>query len=81
MLTLKYIEPNGREIIVETKSVWTEPDSSKPITQPLVYADNGDGREPHCFGGYGSVYVMNDAGRTVAKYYLGEEPGAVANAA
>ena len=72
MLTLKYIDPTGIEIIIETKSVWTAPDSDKPITQPMVYADSGEGRDPHCFSGSGTVYVMNDAGRTISRYYLGE---------
>jgi hypothetical protein len=80
MFTVKLVEHNGHEQIYSASEVWAEPASVDE--QPKV----GDIKmrvfarveppplnliNPVTFAGYGIVYVMNDAGKTVAKYWLG----------
>jgi hypothetical protein len=71
MLTVKHIRPNcemvrlASEVRLARESVLGNPGSPDgPILR--VYADL-DGIGTHCFED-GTVYVMNDAGATVAKY-------------
>lgn len=67
MLTIKLIEPTGHEQIREAKEVWTSPsdDYIRVLARP---ADDGDTLQ---FSGPGTLYVMNSAGETVARYILG----------
>ncbi len=65
MLTIRHIEPgSGYEAIYETKAIWREPSAPGD-----VFAETGRGEEPLRFG-TGSVFVMNDNGKTIAVYYL-----------
>jgi hypothetical protein len=68
MLSIKLIEPNGYENIREVTEVWTSP--SDPTVK--VLARPADGGETLQFGGPGTLYVMNSAGETIARYPLGE---------
>jgi hypothetical protein len=79
MFTVKLIEPNGHEQIFETAVVWAEPvpDGAHcgALSQMNVFArqsnDKDPDKHPLQFGGTGFLYVMNEAGQTVAKYFLG----------
>lgn len=79
MFTLKHLTPSGNESLYEATEVFFTPDESAGLAQP-------SGTATHSLGtiGYqispgaavsgladGYVYVMNEAGSTVAKYDLG----------
>lgn len=85
MLTVKLVEPKNEytgktyECVVESSSVWAECDN--PDKRPLEYTvfasvHNPDGSvsadSPARFSKHGTVYVMNEAGNTVSRYYLGD---------
>jgi hypothetical protein len=65
MFTVKAIDPSGAEVIYATDRVRLDPGynlhfvpTDSPITEEISR---------------GTVYVMNEAGKTVAKYELGQE--------
>jgi hypothetical protein len=64
MLTVRHIEPNGYEFIRETTGVWRD-----PADPDQVFAAADEGAEPVRFA-TGKLYVMNEAGKTVATYHL-----------
>jgi acyl-coenzyme A thioesterase PaaI-like protein len=81
MFTIKHIDKKNTEHLIEAVSVWYEDNSEEvagmgaPVVKKLHYAV---GTLVH--GGYltktldfGMVYVMNNNGKTVADYALGEE--------
>ena len=69
MLTVKLVEPKGYESIHEVKKVWSNQSEIDSTAQTVfVETDTGEVME---FGPYGTVYVMNDGGQTIAKYWLG----------
>ena len=74
MLTVKLVEHNGHEQIHEVQGVSSEPNPERTKLENhsawRVYARKLDG-ECLTFVNYGVLYVMNDAGQTVAKYWLG----------
>lgn len=80
MLTLKHLAPSGSESIYEAAEVFFQPDESAGLAQPtgtaahslgiVSYKIDGTGIFQGLTGGY--VYVMNEAGSTVAKYDLGQ---------
>ena len=65
MFTVRHIEPNGYEAIHQVKSVWKLPTGPGKV----VLASPIDQSEPLRFG-TGTLYVMNDFGKTVATYEL-----------
>lgn len=74
MLTVKHIMPSGDEAIYPAREVRKSP------AQPGTIAVNGDAEamwidppsgETKCLGSWGSFYVMNAEGKTVAKYDFG----------
>lgn len=75
-LTVRHLEPSGHESITQAISVSYQPGNNTPERgdeKPLLIAfgvpdSMGEG---HCNYGSGTVYVMNEAGATVAKYDLG----------
>lgn len=81
MFTIKHIDKNNTEHLIEAESVWYTDNSEdvwgtdKPLKRILHYTTgplvNG-GRLSHTIN-FGLVYVMNYNGRTVADYNLGDE--------
>lgn len=74
MLTVRYCDPDGGEIVFPVSSVSKTP--RKVGTSTSEYADVNFDRLPGSGPGLlqvssGCVYVMNDHGKTVAKYDLG----------
>lgn len=78
MLTIKHCTPLGNEAIYETPEATFSPygsptdtdHSTTPLTGSVWYVRTGAGGELIELRS-GTVYVMNDAGSTVAKYDLG----------
>jgi len=74
MLSVKHIHPNGSEEIMPAKYVRYEPKQESPPDAPpslaaCVWICAPDGHEHGCH--WGSFFVMNDHGKTVARYDLG----------
>lgn len=74
MLTVRYCDPDGGEIVFPVSSVTKTPRKVGSSTSP--HADVMFDRLPGSGPGLlqvssGCVYVMNDHGKTVAKYDLG----------
>lgn len=79
MFTLKHLSPTGAEGLYEADEVFFQPDESAGLAQPsgtaahslgiVSYKEAGGSTLQGLTGGY--VYVMNEAGSTVAKYDLG----------
>lgn len=78
MFTIKHCTPLGNESVIETPEVTFSPYEEvrdvDPLTTPLTgsvyYIRTGSGGEQIELRS-GTIYVMNDAGSTVAKYDLG----------
>lgn len=79
MFTIKHIDDNGIEHLVEAVSVWYEnnseeiADTDEPLVRKLHYTTGPlvhGGRLTHTID-FGMVYVMNANGKTVADYDLG----------
>lgn len=74
MLTVKLREHNGHEQVHTAEKVWAEPNPERGHDAYRVHAQppgaHPDSQLLH-FADYGVVYVMNDNGATVAKYWLG----------
>lgn len=70
MMTIKLVELNGHEQIRSVKTVAASP---SPENGANTYRVSGwDQEDLHWeFEKYGNVYVMNDAGQTVSRYWLG----------
>lgn len=73
MLTVKIIHPSGSESVFQAQHIILEPESPT-LRKRLDFYD--DKFETIVIGGlgfleYGSVFVMNDLGKTVAVYHLG----------
>lgn len=71
MLTIRHIEPNGYETIYSCHSLWREPSPNQVKTehphyhQGAMVADIGDDQRRFSSG---QLFVMNENGKTVAKY-------------
>ena len=85
MLTVKCIRVTGHEDVYPATRASYQPslEDGKPLppncastkaTAPCVFIDTPKG-DTFMAADAGSVYVMNDAGKTVAKYELGGWPG------
>jgi hypothetical protein len=81
MFTIKHIDKNNTQQLIEAETVWYQDNSedvtgtNKPVKRALHYTTgplvNG-GRLTHTID-FGMAYVMNYNGRTVADYDLGAE--------
>lgn len=72
MLTVRHVEQNGYEAVREVREVWLDPPAhsdDKPSKYDLHAQP--DGAEPPLHFASGTVFVMNSAGKTVARYDLG----------
>jgi len=65
MLTVKLVEAGGHEQIREAKNVWTSPEDDG-----AVRIEEPDGSSVAFGGGDGTLYVMNEAGHTIARYHM-----------
>lgn len=78
MFTVRHVESNGHESIRQAKVIWREPaEPGNPLMTGMhdAFFDSQlselrDGAEPIRYDS-GTVYVMNDAGKTVATYNFG----------
>lgn len=75
MFTVKLVEHNGYEICQEVTEVWAEKHPTRHDDHN-VHARKPDGDVVH-FSDYGSLFVMNSSGKTVASYHLGYGEDAV----
>jgi hypothetical protein len=86
MFTVKWIDSQGNERLEQAKNVSAEPFGSKgafdgplgPLSSTVRY-ERDDGVT--CSIGTGTVYVMNNDGKTIDRYFLAgvsEQPQAVA---
>lgn len=69
MLTIKHVESNFHESIVEAESVGYEPRTAHNPATVFGYSVPGWANQPAAFSN-GNVFVMNDKGRTIATYRL-----------
>jgi hypothetical protein len=79
MLTVKHMEVTGHENIYPAARVSYQPRQAvgEPnILAPCVFIDTPKG-DTIPLGSWGTFYVMNEAGKTVAKYDLGGWPDPV----
>ena len=89
MMTLKHIELDGREAIYEVSKVWFEPSykaeygrSGKTVPDTLHASAAAPSEKDPIKISHGTVFVMNQCGKTVSRYDLGafEKCGLVATA-
>lgn len=74
MLTIKHIEPTGHETIWPAIRVTYQPESDFERAPPKMWIDRMGERglvDTIDIGSAGSFYVMNEQGKTIAKYDLG----------
>lgn len=75
MMTVKHITISGEEFVYPTTHVNFVPGSvqdkepGKPAPRDAVWYYNADGKASQLIGG--TVFVMNDHGKTVARYDIG----------
>lgn len=73
--TLKHCmeTPKGdeRESIISAENVSYETKGQEDDLRGTVYYNDGDDTPTHRISGSGTVYVMNEFGKTVATYWLG----------
>jgi hypothetical protein len=69
MLTIKRIEKTGHEVVHEVKSVSFQPRMGD--VAPTLQLEMPSGDISTMFDG-GTFFVMNEAGRTIARYWIGE---------
>lgn len=69
MLTVRVIGADGNEMVKEVTSVFMRPSEQSKLIHQSVYffRPNGDLAETIEDG---DVYVMNDAGKTIADYHI-----------
>jgi hypothetical protein len=73
MLTVCHKLPSGEDTIYQTETANFVPAAPEPCGRPpSLWIETRDARFELITG---MAYVMNDAGRTVAKYDLGGLPG------
>lgn len=81
MFTIKHIDQNNTEQLIEAESVWYTDNSEdvwgtdKPLVRKLHYTTGPlvDGSRLTHVLDFGLVYIMNYNGRTVADYNLSRE--------
>jgi hypothetical protein len=69
MLTVLHVLPSKHESLIQTPYVGAEPVSERSDNIKKVWIERPDGGR-HALEN-GTVFVMNDNGKTVARYYLG----------
>lgn len=68
MLTVKQICNSGHENVIEAKRISYQPKQADDGPPETVFIEGPDGNIcPHVSG---KIFVMNDAGQTVARYFL-----------
>jgi hypothetical protein len=74
MLTIRVIASDGGELVQEVSCIRVTPDHEcQPNYKRLTYYWNaGKGGIGENFVSSGQVYVMNESGKTIADYWLGE---------
>jgi hypothetical protein len=80
MLTIKHIDRNNTQHLIEAVTVWYEDngeevaDTGKPWVRKLHYTSGSFVNGGHLTKtlDFGMVYVMNSNGKTVADYDLGD---------
>jgi hypothetical protein len=72
MLTAKIIAIDGSETVQEIRSVELRPARESPTGSRYIMIW-GIGEEPHSKNVFsGTVFVMNENGKTIADYFLGD---------
>ena len=75
MLTIRTIDPDGLEVVREIRNTMLRPAKESPTGSPCLtyFLEHSEGNDwPDCVDVYcGTVYVMNESGKTVASYFLG----------
>jgi hypothetical protein len=69
MLTVKYISPDGEQLVTEALRVISKPNQNVKSKQPIeviVIEPNGHSESYNS----GSVFVMNEAGSTVSSWMI-----------
>jgi hypothetical protein len=76
MLTVRVIEASGLEQVREVRSVMLRPAKESLTGSPCLtyFLDSGEGWSNSVDVYDGTVYVMNENGKTVASYFLGNLP-------
>jgi hypothetical protein len=73
MLTVRHINPdNKQEFLFEVTSVWKREGGESASGNPCISWRRADGMCEDVFRG--TIYVMNELGKTIAKYELYPEP-------
>lgn len=73
MLSVKHIEENGYESITEAERVWTNNPAEDNGYTTTLYASGGSASKPDSHPSVfsnGSVYIMNDNGKTIGAYHF-----------
>jgi hypothetical protein len=71
MLTIKIILPNGSQIVEETCKVYYDHgEKGEGIDDNVLYIEPKSTAQTRIREG--EIYVMNENGKTIANYYLGE---------
>lgn len=72
MLTIKHVESQGHETIHQARTVSYQPkDANGALGTPeIVFGFDSPGMDGGLQFGDGTVYVMNDNGKTIATYRL-----------
>ncbi len=70
MLTVRHIKANGEEVLEQVDRIEFKPEAAGPGSG-AINAERLDDRLQ--FTG-GTIFVMNDLGKTVARYDLGASP-------
>ena len=69
MLTILHVEPSGHESLVQAKRITIEPSVvGENVETRFLHYESESGEIVTI--GSGTIYVMNDAGKTVGKYRL-----------
>lgn len=79
MFTIKHIDKNNTERLIEANGVWYEDNTEdvigtdQPVIKQLTYTTGALVEGGHLVRmiDYGTVYVMNYNGKTIANYSLG----------
>ncbi len=68
MMTIRHVAPSEHEVVIQTRRVELYPKSTSSEGVPSVFYERDDGSTDEIT--QGTVYVMNDNGKTVAVYHL-----------
>ena len=75
MFTIKVIDDEGNESVMQAQRVNARPSERKTSDEPYdiecVFFQTDDGSKIELSGQGATVYVMNDNGKTVSKYRIG----------